>query len=177
MDFIEIGKYLQKHIEDIYFSCIFTCEYGDSYIKSVRGTTRKCIMWRSIIIWETGIIEFEPGTKDKIESKVIYQIFELLDLKFFHALGTNEFDQIKDYYKINGVKFQLPDEDGQIEVIEEIDDLEELEEITDEEIINTEEIEGDDLEYIIRMNLKEQYIEIEKYYMKDIKNGFKVFGG
>ena len=177
MNFKELGKYLQEHVEYIYFNCVFTCTYGDSWVESCRGKSRQFIMWKDIIIWESGILEINPGVNpDTAEGRVLTKIFELLDVEFIHALGTNEFDKIKDYYKIKGIKFQDIQESGEIEIIEEIDDLEELEEVVDEEIIDTEEVEDDDLDYIIRMNLKEQYIEIEKHYMKDIKNGFKVFG-
>ena len=48
-------------------TCIYTCTYGDSWIDSVAGTTQNFIMWRGVVIWETGILEINPGSKFLID--------------------------------------------------------------------------------------------------------------
>lgn len=160
MDYIKVGEYLQKNIDYIYFNCVYTCTYGDSWIDSVAGTSKKFIMWKGIIIWEHGILEVNPRAEG-IEKEVTMKIFELLDVDFVHALGSNNFDEVKDYYKIKGVKFQSTEEE--IIEIEEVEDLDDLEEVTDDDFGEIEPIpEDDDLEYIISLQIRNKYIEIEK---------------
>ena len=182
MNYKKIGEYLQENIDYIYFNCIYTCTYGDSWIDSVAGTTQNFIMWRGVVIWETGILEINPGSKG-IEEKVTMKIFELLDTEFIH-IGSNNFDEVKEYYKIKGVKFQTT----KLEKVEDLDDLEEvidddLEEVIDDDFGETEPVPEDDLEYIINLQIRNKNIEIEKttgrypesnYWMIDIDlNTFK----
>ena len=156
MDYKKIGEYLQENIDYIYFNCVYTCTYGDSWIDSIAGTSKNFIMWRGIVIWETGILEVNPGAKG-IENEVTMKIFELLDTKFIHALGTNNFGEVKDYYEIKGVKFQSTEEE-----IEEVEDLNDLEEVTDDDFGEIEPVPENDLEYIISLQIKNKNIEIEK---------------
>lgn len=168
MDYKEIGEYLQKNIDYIYFNCIYTCTYGDSWVDSIRGTSRNFIMWKGIIIWENGILEVNPGAKG-IEEEVTMKVFELLETEFVHALGGNNFDEVKDYYEIKGVKFQKE----KIEV-EEVTDIEELELIPEEDEGEDEDEDEDDLEYIINLQIKNKNIKIEqtigKYPESDTEN-------
>lgn len=182
MDYKQIGEYLQENIDYIYFNCIYTCTYGDSWIDSLRGTSKNFIMWRGIVIWENGILEVNPGAKG-IEEEVTMKIFELLETEFVHALGSNNFDEVKDYYKIKGVKFQ---ETTEIE-LEELKDLDELEEINDDygeiEEVNDdygeiEPVPEDDLQYIINLQIRNKNIKIEqtigKYPESDTENYWMV---
>lgn len=103
-DYKEVGKFLEENIDYIYFNCEYSCTFGESYTERVRGKTIKFIMWRDIIITENLMLEINSGGHKGIEIDVINQIFELLETEFNHALGTNTFDQVKDSYKIKGIK-------------------------------------------------------------------------
>lgn len=167
MDYKKIGKHLQDEIEDLYFNCVFTCTHGESWISSIAGTSNNFIMWRGIVIWDSGILEINPGCKG-IEEEVTLQILDLLDVEFVHALGTNKFGEVKDYYKIKGIKFVERYEE---EVIEDDDDYELVE--IPEEYGELEPIE-DDLEYIISCQIKNKNIEIlntiKKYPESETEN-------
>lgn len=160
MDYKKIGEYLQENIDYIYFNCVYTCTYGDGWIDSIAGTSKNFIMWKGIVIWETGILEVNPGAEGN-EKEVTMKIFELLDTEFVHALGSNNFDEVKDYYKIKGIKFQSTEEE--IIEIEEVEDLDDLEEVTDDDFGEIEPVpEDDDLRYIINLQIRNKNIEIEK---------------
>lgn len=144
IDLEKIGKFLQTNVENLYFNCVFTCKYGSNYV-GVAGTERRFIMWRSIIIWETGILEINPiSPVGSIEEEAIKEIFNLLDVKFIH-LGSNEFDEVKEYYKIIDIK--------EVKRLEKL-----LEEIKEVEIIKTaKQVAKDNIrQQIVLINLFEQ---------------------
>lgn len=97
MDYKEIGKYLQSKIEGLYFGVELTCKYGETYVNE--GEEFKFIMWRNIIITEYNVLSISAGTTSKYEDDIVKQIFELLETEFFHV-GSDEFDNTKEFYKI-----------------------------------------------------------------------------
>lgn len=122
MNLKKIGKYLQEKVEYVYFNCVFTCTYGNSWIDSVAGTSQKFIMWKGIVIWENGILEINPGSKG-IEEKATLEILKLLDVEFVHALGSNNFDEVKDYYKILGIKSQIEEKERLKRALRELEEV------------------------------------------------------
>lgn len=102
MDYKEIAKHLQKNIQGLHFGVELTCQYGDSYTESVRGKKFKFVMWRNVIITETNVLSICGGKLNDYEEEVIRKIFKLLRVKFFHV-GTDEFDNVREFYEIEGL--------------------------------------------------------------------------
>lgn len=97
MNYKEIGRYLQENIKGIYFGVELTCKYGKTY--SCSGEEYKFIMWRNVIITEYNVLSIEAGSLNEYENNIIKQIFKLLKTEFFHV-GSDEFDNTREYYKI-----------------------------------------------------------------------------
>ncbi len=102
MDYKEIAKYLQENIEGLYFGVELTCKYGDTYMEDIRGEKFNFVMWRSVIITDSNVLSVSAGTKNNYEEKIVREIFKLLKTEFFHV-GTDEFDEVREFYKIEGV--------------------------------------------------------------------------
>lgn len=103
MDYKEIAKYLQENIEGLYFSVELTCTYGDTYIDRLVGKQFNFVMWRSIVITDANMLCICPFPNSEYEENILNQVFELLETEFFH-IGSDEFDNTKEFYKIIGIK-------------------------------------------------------------------------
>lgn len=96
----EIIEYLENNIDNLYFGVECTCQYGDSYIN--KGETYKFVMWKGITITEYNVLSIRLD-KNPIQKKVLDEIFNLLEVEFFH-IGSDEFDEVREFYHIKGIK-------------------------------------------------------------------------
>lgn len=98
----QIIEYLENNIDSLHFGVECTCKYGDSYIERVRGKTFKFVMWKGIIITEDNILSIRPD-EHPTQKKVLNEIFNLLEVEFFHV-GSDEFSDVREFYQIKGTK-------------------------------------------------------------------------
>lgn len=97
LSFEEIKEHAEKCL-GIRFGTELRCTYGPSYVNSGEGFN--FVMYQSVMITESKVISIIPHDFFK-ESQKFLDIFETR----FLGVGTDEFDNIKEFYKIEGLKF------------------------------------------------------------------------